>query len=404
MAPPVESTYLRAALTTAIAAAVGSWLVSLLLVVGANAGGAAPTLMATLRASAHTWLVASGSGLDAGPITIGLIPVGSVLLCMAVVALAARFATRDQRPDPSAFCASVAGAYGVIGAMVASAASTAAVEISAVRAAVVMFVIGGLGALVGGVRSDDERGWPRIDQRVRLVLAAAVPGAVSVFAVAASIVLCLLVGSVAQAGDLWAALDPGPGGRLALALGSVLAIVTLTVWTASVLVGPGFSLGEETSVNLSGADVGQVPGIPVLAALPDPGQFSGWVIVLGLVPLLAGMLSGALVRAPKDSTISYRAGLGAAAGACAGLAVGIVIACSGGAIGPGRMEQAGPPVATPVLIAVATMAVGGALGAALAHYRRDRAYRPSSISESGSNASQTGRPRFWKRHQSPSVD
>src|SRR5690606_18686707 len=145
------------------------------------------------------------------------------------------------------------------------------------------------------------------------------------------------------------------GGGLALAAGCLLAVPTLILWTASALVGPGFSLGTDTSVDLSGAQLGEVPGLPILAALPAPGEFAGWVFVLGLIPLLAGMLAGWRVDVRDREDLLSRVGLGAAAGGFAGLVLGSMIAVSGGAVGPGRMVDAGPPMLTPLLVAVPVM-------------------------------------------------
>ena len=169
------------------------------------------------------------------------------------------------------------------------------------------------------------------------------------------------------------------GGGLALAVMCLLSVPTLVLWATSVLIGPGFVLGTDTSVDLTGSHLGAVPGFPPLAALPAPGEFSGWVFVLGLVPLLAGIVAGFKTDPPvpgdSDSALLHRLGHGAAAGAVAGLVVGLAVAVSGGGIGPGRMADAGPPVLTPLLVAVPVLAMGGALGAVLAHYRGARAPR-----------------------------
>jgi hypothetical protein len=148
-----------------------------------------------------------------------------------------------------------------------------------------------------------------------------------------------------------------------------------------------------------------VPAFPPLAALPEPGEFGGWVFLLGLVPLLAGAVAGYRTEPPplaehtidesvgdsQESALLHRVMHGAAAGAVAGLLIGIAVAVSGGGIGPGRMTDAGPPVLTPLLVAVPVLAMGGALGAVLAHYRgaRDRTRR---------------RPRLRWWHQPPGPD
>jgi len=196
-----------------------------------------------------------------------------------------------------------------------------------------------------------------------------------------------------RAGELWTALDPGWGGGLSLVVGCALLVPNLVLWTASVLLGPGFALGTNTSVDLTGAHLGAVPGLPLFAALPGPGVFPGWIFLLGLIPLIAGAVAGWNVHTADGRPLFERIGLGAAAGAVAGLACGILIAASGGSLGPGRMAVAGPPHVMPALVAVGVLALGGAIGAALGHYRGTRA--PNSP---------TGRPHLWSWHKSPSTD
>ncbi|MET0449110.1 MAG: DUF6350 family protein [Aeromicrobium sp.] len=398
MPAPAESSYLRPAFLTALVAAILSWAVAAVVVVIAQgAGDVASTSF--VRTTTRTWLVALGSGIDAGAVSIGIVPVGATLLCIALVARAAMWVVADPLDELAAFAAASAGAYGTIAAIASAATNAGDVHTSVVRSAVAAFVVGGLGAAWGSIQrhGDAGRWWFTASDDIRAAVRAAVPGFATVLGAAAVIVIVLLGLNVTQAGDLWASLDPGVGGGVALGIGSVLAAPTLVLWTASALVGPGFTIGTGTSVDLTGSQLGQVPGFPLLAALPAPGEFPDWVFVLGLVPLLAGMLSGWRLVPGSRSALPAHVALGAAAGAIAGFALGVVIGLSQGAIGPGRLAEAGPPTFTPLLVAVPVMALGGALGAALNHYRGSRASRPSDTSS-------PGRPRLWKRHQSPGAD
>ncbi len=320
-------------------------------------------------------------------------------MCVALVARTASWVVADPVDELAAFVATTAGAYGVIAGIASAASASGGVHTSVIRAAFGAFVVGGLGAAWGVVRrhGQGERLWFTASDDIRLATRAAIPGVLVVLAAAGVVVIVQLVRHMARAGDIWAQLDPGTGGGIALAAACVLAAPTLVLWTASALIGPGFMLGTDTSVDLTGSQLGNVPGFPLLAALPPPGEFPGWVFVLGLVPLLAGMVAGWRVELGARDGLSARVALGAAAGGVAGFLLGILVGLSGGAIGPGRMADAGPPAFTPLLLAVPVMAVGGALGAVLKHYRGGRAPQPS-------DASSTGRPRLWKRHQSPSPD
>lgn len=398
MPAPVETSYLRPAFLTAAVAAVLSWVVAAVAVVVARGTVDVPP-GALARTTIRTWLVSLGSGVDSGTVAVGVVPLGATVLCIALVARAAAWVVADPVDEPAAFAAAAAGGFGTIAAIASAATNVGDVHTSVVRSAAAGFVVGGLGAVWGAAQRhrDGERWWPTDSPDARAVVRAAVPGAVVVLAAAAAIVTVLLVVHVERAGDLWALLDPGLGGGLVLVVGSVLVVPTLVLWTASALVGPGFAIGTDTSVDLTGAQLGQVPGFPLLAALPAPGEFPGWVFVLGLVPLIAGLWSGWRVRTGDHEGVGPHVVLGAAAGALAGVAVGVLVGLSGGAIGPGRLTDAGPPMLTPLLVVVPVMALGGALGAVLSHYVGSRASRPSDTSA-------PGRPRLWKRHQPAGAD
>jgi hypothetical protein len=351
------------------------------------------------RTTIRTWLVSLGSGIEAGSVSIGLVPLGATVLCIALVARAAAWVVADPVDELAAFAASAAGAFGTIAAIASAATNVGDVHTSVVRSAAAGFVVGGLGAVWGSIQRHDDahRWWFTAPDEVRAVVRAAVPGALLVMAASALVVVALLATNIQQAGDLWALLDPGVGGGLALAVGSVLAVPTLVLWTASALVGPGFAIGTATSVDLTGSQLGQVPGFPLLAALPSPGEFPDWVFVLGLVPLVGGLVSGWRVDHGEREGLVPQLALGAAAGGLGGAVLGVLVGLSGGAIGPGRLADAGPPLLTPLLVVVPVMALGGALGAALSHYRGGRASRPSDTSSRGG-------PRLWKRHQPAGAD
>ena len=109
------------------------------------------------------------------------------------------------------------------------------------------------------------------------------------------------------------------------------------------------------------------------------------------------MIAGWRVEVRDRDDLLSRIGLGAAAGRFAGVVLGLMIAVSGGAIGPGRMADAGPPALTPLLVAVPVMALGGALGAICATIVVPVPRQPEDASTSRG-------PRLWKRDKSPSPD
>lgn len=391
---PVSS-FLRPGFLTAGLATMAGLIVSVVLALLAS--GTPDGLLGPARTGVRAWLVAQGSGLDVAGTDLGLVPVGATALVVALTAVVAARVVTEPLDGPGPYAATVAGTSGVLAAILSALTDGGEVGTSVVRAAFGAFAVGGAGAALGATvphgRLQDLWFTDRAD--VRAVLRGAGWGVLALAGSSAALLALLLTLHVDRAADLWAVLDPGVGGAIALAVVCLLAVPTLVLWTASVLIGPGFVLGTDTSVDLSGAQLGPVPGLPVLAALPDPGAFGGWVVALGLVPLLAGALAGwrTPVVGGAEGSLAGRVGHGALAGALAGLAVGLAVGLSGGSIGPGRMADAGPPVLSSAAVAVPVLAVGGAIGALLAHYRGTRA-QPSRDRT-------PRRPRLWQRHQPP---
>jgi len=323
-----------------------------------------------LRIPARMWLVAHGSGIVLGEARIGVVPIGATLLVVALTAAIAHRVARAEITDLGGFAGAVGMTIGIAAAVLAAVVSTDNVVVSIPRAAIGGLLVGGLGAAVGaGWR---HRAQLSVRPDVTLVIGGATRALLAVLGASLALVMLMLSVHGRRAADMWGLLDPSVGGAFVLAAACLLSLPTLVLWTASVLVGPGFTLGTDTSVDLTGSYLGAIPGFPTLAAVPNPGAFGPWVFVLGLVLPAAGVWAGSLTT---------RVRIGALSGAAAGLVLGALIAISGGGIGPGRMVDAGPPPVTPAVIAVVILAATGALGSLLAHYRGRRVSRKPSESD-----------------------
>ena len=349
MPEPEKSAPIRPALATAAVSIGWGWAVAAALIVAS--GGRDP------RVPAHAWLVAHGSGITVGESVIRLVPIGATALCLALVAVVARRYGRFDDLGP--YVGIVAAVYGVVAAVLAALTTTADVTISIPRAAVAGFLVGGLGSALGaGWRH--RRSWP-VSTEWLLVLRGA--GRTLGASVTAALLLLLVMMAIhaRRAAELWGMLDPGIVGGIVVAIACLLSLPTLVLWAASVLLGPGFAVGTDTSVDLTGAVLGAIPSFPTLAAIPSPGPFGSAALVLGVVIPAAGIWGG---------MVTPRVRLGVLAGGLAGLVLGVAIALSGGGIGPGRMVVAGPPPVTPLVVAVPLLAACGALGSVAASWWR----------------------------------
>ncbi|WP_375002015.1 DUF6350 family protein [Aeromicrobium sp. CTD01-1L150] len=403
MPPSVASSsdatpYLRAGLVTGLAATLlGAGLCAIVAAIAAGTGGSPLT---ALRAGARAWLLPLGSGLQVDGTDITLIPLGGTIVVGLVVALTVRWVVDAPVDEVGPFAATVAGTAGVLAAVLSNVSDSATVSTSPVRSAFGAFVVAGVAAGLAASRGREGEPWLAGHPEVRAVLRAAVGGAATFLAACTVIVLALFASSTSRAAELWAALDPGLAGSVTLGLLCLIAMPTLVLWAGAVVLGPGVQIGTDTSLDLTGAYLGPVPGLPALAVLPEPGAFPDWVVVLGLVPLLAGVYAGWRLAVPEETAVVRRVVLGAVAGAGSGLVVGLLVQLSAGAVGPGRMGEVGPISLAPLLVAVPVLAAGGAIGAGLAHYRVVRAKQPSDPTP----GTEGRRPRLGFRHQPAGAD
>ncbi|MEX1078093.1 MAG: DUF6350 family protein [Homoserinimonas sp.] len=199
-------------------------------------------------------------------------------------------------------------------------------------------------------------------------------GAAAVAAVvaAASIaVAALLLVNYAEIIALYEGGHVGVLGGIALTIAQLAFLPNLVVWATSWFVGPGFAIGVGSSIGPLGTNLGPVPAVPFLGALPT-GDL-GWGFLGLLVPVLAGFFAGLLVRRTlaQGSPAPLSLGRLVAAGLCIGLAAGILLGLlawfSSGAAGPGRLIEVGP---SPWLVGLfAALEVGGAAALGLLSVR-----------------------------------
>ena len=241
----------------------------------------------------------------------------------------------DPVDELAAFAATTAGAYGVLAGIASAATNAGDVAHLGRPAAVGAFVVGGLGAVVG-VDPPARRRPTLVVHGVRrtsgIAVRAAVPGVLVVLAAPPSIVVVLLVRHVAQAGDLWALLDPGIGGGVALASAASSPSRRSSCGRPRRCSGPGFALGTE--------HLGRPDGVPARRRCrgsrcwrrcrrrgSSPAGSSCWASCRSLAGMRRGLAASTRARA---RTSGPRSALGAAAGAVAGFVLGVLVGAVGG--------------------------------------------------------------------------
>jgi hypothetical protein len=160
-------------------------------------------------------------------------------------------------------------------------------------------------------------------------------------------------------------LDAGPIGGLVLTCLQILAMPTFVVWAAAWLLGAGVGLGTGSVTGPLVGQVGPLPALPVLGAVPvDPPS---WAAVVLLVPVLAGFFAVVLVRRGGATTGALPLGL--ATGGVAAVGMGLLAVASAGAAGPGRFVAVGPDALLVAGLTAGLVGLPALLGAAVVRPR-----------------------------------
>lgn len=176
--------------------------------------------------------------------------------------------------------------------------------------------------------------------------------------------------------NVYEQLNPGVAGVTGLTVLHLGLAPNLVLWALAYSTGSGFALGTGTLVSPLSSELGAVPAVPVLAALPaEASPYS--LLVLGL-PVLAGVVAGWwLMREGENHLddwftlrISFRplaAGLSTLAlGVLTGLVTGLLalgpLWLSHISLGVGRMTDLGPHALLSAGMLGAWVALGAILG------------------------------------------
>ncbi len=360
---PARSPLALGAVAALSAAVAGLLLVVLpVLLVWATDSRSGTGWVEAVRTGGRFWLVAHGASLDVPGGRYALTPLGLLLLPLWLVARCTASASRGV-PASMRTALAVAGAYAALTMLVALVSTGPEVHVSPVQSLVGGLVVGGVGAAVGLLRPGHVR-WHGLALRTRRLLSSGGAALALLLAAGALLVGGSLAAHGSRAAELAGSSDPGVLGGFALLLAGLALVPNAVVWGVAWLTGPGVAVGVGTAVGPFGHELGPVPALPLLAALPGTGvpEWAG-VLVLA-VPLLAGAVAGRLVARDLTGCSAVRTGLEAAAvGPLVGGAVGVLAWLSGGAVGGERLVELGPSPMAVAAATTATVAVGAAAGA-----------------------------------------
>lgn len=158
------------------------------------------------------------------------------------------------------------------------------------------------------------------------------------------------------------ALQLGVWGAVMMFVAQLAFLPNFVVWTGSWLTGAGFAIGSGTSASPFGALLGPLPGLPVLAAIPD-----GWGALAVVAPLVVALVAVAvgisLGNAARRHSVGSLLATVVSAAVGAGLVIVLLNWTAGGSAGPGRLSEVGPSPWVAGGIAAAELGIGAVLGA-----------------------------------------
>jgi len=341
--------------------AVTSWILCTGLTVLGWLGSDSASFGDALRFGTRFWLLANGVGLHVGTVSVTLVPWGvtaviAFWISRFAAASARRVAGRPTMTSAGFISVVVVSAY-LFPVLVVVLSLDEPWQVPARWAAVTTVLL--LAAMWGSSRNLGGRR-PQVPSMKSAVSCAVVAAQLVKLVAGAALLITGLGMHLKQVEALYQALHTGATGAIALLLLQLAFAPNALVWSASYALGSGFSLGAGSVVAPAGTQLGIVPAIPLLGALPTagPGDMAQlWWLAAGA---MAGAIGCWVALAGRPAIRFDQASL--RGGAC-GLLAGAVFAglawAASGDLGILRLTDVGPRLIPLLVMAGTTMGLSG---------------------------------------------
>jgi hypothetical protein len=345
-----------------------------------------------VRVGIAAWLLAHHTGIVIPGGHVGLMPIGLAIIPMVSCWLAGVKLARGLDPNAETIRAGIGRArprmppqrallalvvtYAGVVTLIGALTTTSKVRPLVGQAFIGSVLICGIAGVTGAAayrRGSLMRGLRLIVNKLQLppILRRALRPAVAAISVqlAGSTVLFLVafVAGWDRVLMLHRALAPGIFGSLVLVLGQLTVVPNLVIWSGAYLAGPGFAVGTGTAVLPGHTDLGAVPALPILGALPSPGNGPSWIWALLALPVIAGAAAGIRIyhsSRPSDPATDVLL-IAVVTAMLAGTAWAVMGWLSGGPAGPGRLARMGPIGWEVGLMVAVEVGVGALLAAGI---------------------------------------
>jgi len=334
-------------------------IAALLALVTGIARDAAFTTTGVLRAALPSWLAAHQVPIDIFGLELGVLPLLPTIGVAIISAKAAsRAATRlDLRRPKQAWLVigTVAGAHATAGLVVAGLSVDAVVSANPLVALYYPALVAGLGATVGVARRCGlvDALEHRADSVAVEGLRAGALAVVLLLTAGGAVVTFGLLTSISTAKGLF---PMGVGNAAGMLLLSIGYLPNAMIAATSFVAGPGFSLGSTVTVAPLDFHGGRLPGVPLLAALPE--QQAAWWPALFVLPLAVGVVLGHRLRHIDEDPVARLRAVAIATGVVAVCFV-VLAGTAGGRLGRGLFDPVSMRAAATSIALVLWMVVPG---------------------------------------------
>ncbi len=163
---------------------------------------------------------------------------------------------------------------------------------------------------------------------------------------------------------LQGALQAGVMGNIVLVLLQLMLLPTALTWAAAYVAGPGFTVGTGTQVTLGSTELGPLPALPLLGALPRPVEHPVLAWLVPVLVVLAGAAAGYWLRTRRPAQARPLPPIGdiALMALTVTLVAAVLAGLAGGSAGGGRMSEIGTHPLMLSVVVFLEMLVGGAIG------------------------------------------
>ncbi|MEU3275486.1 DUF6350 family protein [Saccharomonospora sp. NPDC006951] len=320
------------------------------------------------------WLAAYQVPLDIGGAPLGVLPLlPTVGVCLLIARTAASTAQRLRCTEPgqSGFIIGVIAAAHALAGIAISVLAGGELGVEPLAAFLVPALVSAAAAALGvaGRCGFVAAARNHLDPVALRGMRAGALGLAALLCAGAVTFLFATALSVPTVRSLFAANAEGAGsgaGMLLLCLGYLPNAMVLSL---GFVTGPGFSIGSVTVAPFTFSG-GPVPGVPLLAGLPE--QQAAWWPVLLVLPAAAGALVGWSLRKSHDNPMVRLRTVGVA-GALVGFGTVVIGTLAGGRLGSGALDPVSVPLGMLSIVAFLWIAVPGGF---VAWFAGPRAVKP----------------------------